>query len=51
MFPLDNFYAHPVEGLHALIDVSTLEVLEVLIISRPSGDYIPVPRYPVKLRR
>ncbi len=24
MFPLDNYYAHPVEGLHALIDVSTL---------------------------
>ena len=29
-FPLDNYYAHPVEGLHALIDLSTLEVLEVV---------------------
>ena len=28
-FPLDNYYAHPVEGLHALIDLSTLEVLGV----------------------
>ncbi len=26
-FPLDNYYAHPVEGLHALIDLATLEVL------------------------
>ena len=24
MFPLDNYYAHPVEGLHALIDSLTL---------------------------
>ena len=29
-FPLDNFYAHPVEGLHPFIDVSTLEVMQVL---------------------
>ena len=28
-FPLDNYYAHPVEGLHALIDLATLEILEV----------------------
>ncbi|MCB8881233.1 primary-amine oxidase [Acidisoma cellulosilytica] len=45
-FPLDNYYAHPVEGLHALIDVSTLEVLEVVDHFAESGDYIPVPRTP-----
>jgi primary-amine oxidase len=45
-FPLDNYYAHPVEGLHALIDVSTLEVLEVVDHFAESGDYIPVPREP-----
>lgn len=46
MFPLDNYYAHPVEGLHALIDVSTLEVLEVTDHFEESGDYVPVPRAP-----
>jgi primary-amine oxidase len=46
-FPLDNFYAHPVEGLHALIDVSTLEVLEVHDHFEADGDYIPVPRTPL----
>ena len=45
-FPLDNFYAHPVEGLHALIDVSTLEVLDVHDHFEANGDYIPVPRTP-----
>jgi primary-amine oxidase len=47
MFPLDNYYAHPVEGLHALIDVSTLEVLEVHDHFSEKGDYIPVPRTPL----
>ena len=47
MFPLDNFYAHPVEGLHALIDVSTLEVLDVHDHFAANGDYIPVPRTPL----
>jgi primary-amine oxidase len=46
-FPFDNYYAHPVEGLHALIDVTTLEVLEVKDHFEPSGDYIPVPRTPL----
>ena len=46
-FPLDNFYAHPVEGLHALIDVSTLEVLDVHDHFAANGDYIPVPRTPL----
>ena len=46
-FPLDNYYAHPVEGLHALIDVSTLEVLKVEDHFEQNGDYIPVPRTPL----
>ena len=46
-FPLDNYYAHPVEGLHALIDVSTLEVLKVEDHFEATGDYIPVPRLPL----
>ncbi len=45
-FPLDNYYAHPVEGLHALIDLSTLEVLGVEDHFEASGNYIPVPRTP-----
>jgi primary-amine oxidase len=44
MFPLDNFYAHPVEGLHPFIDVSTLEVMQVVDHFEAKGDYIPVPR-------
>jgi primary-amine oxidase len=46
-FPLDNYYAHPVEGLHALIDLSTLEILRVDDHCEESGDYIPVPRTPL----
>ena len=46
-FPLDNYYAHPVEGLHALVDVSTLEVLKVEDHFEKDGDYIPVPRRPL----
>ncbi len=47
MFPLDNFYAHPVEGLHVFIDVSTLEVIEILDHFEANGDYIPLPRTPL----
>ena len=46
-FPLDNYYAHPVEGLHALIDLATLEILEVEDHFEKDGDYIPVPRTPL----
>ena len=46
-FPLDNYYAHPVEGLHALIDLSTLEILRVDDHFEAAGDYIPVPRAPL----
>lgn len=46
-FPLDNYYAHPVEGLHALIDLSTLEILRVDDHFEASGNYIPVPRTPL----
>ena len=46
-FPLDNFYAHPVEGLHAMIDLSTFEVIKVDDHFAENGDYIPVPRTPL----
>jgi primary-amine oxidase len=46
-FPLDNYYAHPVEGLHALIDLSTLEILRVVDHFEERGDYVPVPRMPL----
>ena len=46
-FPLDNYYAHPVEGLHALVDLATLEILRVDDHFEASGDYIPVPRTPL----
>ncbi len=46
-FPLDNYYAHPVEGLHALIDLSNLEILKVEDHFEANGDYIPVPRTPL----
>ncbi len=46
-FPLDNYYAHPVEGLHALIDLSTLEILRVDDHFEKDGDYVPVPRTPL----
>ena len=45
--PLDNFYAHPVEGLHALVDVSTLEVVRILDHFEAAGDHIPVPLTPL----
>ena len=47
LFPLDNYYAHPVEGLHALIDLSTLEVLRVDDHFEATGDYVPVLRTPL----
>jgi primary-amine oxidase len=46
-FPLDNYYAHPVEGLHAMIDLTTFEVIKVDDHFAEKGDYIPVPRTPL----
>jgi len=46
-FPLDNYYAHPVEGLHALIDLGSLEILRVEDHFEQNGDYVPVPRTPL----
>lgn len=45
--PLDNYYAHPVEGLHALIDLATLEILRVDDHFEEQGDHVPVPRTPL----
>jgi primary-amine oxidase len=46
-FPLDNYYAHPVEGLHVLVDLATAEIIEVTDHFEETGDYIPVPRTPL----
>src|SRR5277367_1728669 len=46
-FPFDNYYAHPVEGLHALIDLSTMEILRVDDHFEAAGNYVPVPRTPL----
>ncbi|SNB75280.1 primary-amine oxidase [Arboricoccus pini] len=46
-FELDNYYAHPVEGLHALVDLSDLTILEVTDHFAENGDYIPVPMTPL----
>ena len=46
VFPLDNHYAHPIEGLHALIDVGTMEILYVEDHFEAKGDFIPVPMTP-----
>ncbi|MBC7976983.1 MAG: tyramine oxidase, partial [Myxococcales bacterium] len=46
-FPLDNYYAHPVEGLHALVDLSDLSILRVEDHFEADGDYVPVPRQPL----
>ena len=45
--PLDNYYAHPVEGLHATVDLATLEIVEVRDHFEERGDYVPVPRTPL----
>lgn len=47
MFPNDNYYAHPIEGLHPLIDLTTLEILRVDDHCEEKGDYVPVPRAPL----
>lgn len=47
MFELDNYYAHPVEGLNVVVDVDTMEVLRVDDHFEESGDYVPVPETPL----
>lgn len=43
MGDLDNYYAHPVEGINVVVDVDTLEVVRVDDHFEESGDYVPVP--------
>lgn len=43
MSDLDNYYAHPVEGLNVVVDVDKLEVLRVDDHSAASGTFVPVP--------
>lgn len=50
-FPLDNYYAHPVEGLHALVDLGSLEILKVEDHFEADGAYVPVPRTPLNYDR
>lgn len=47
MFDLDNYYAHPVEGINVVVDVDTMEVLRVDDHFEASGDYVPVPETPL----
>ncbi|MFO1038964.1 MAG: primary-amine oxidase [Geminicoccaceae bacterium] len=51
LHPLDNYYAHPVEGLHVLVDLSDLEILEVTDHFEADGDYVPLPRIPLNFDR
>jgi primary-amine oxidase len=44
MSALDNYYAHPVEGLNVVVDVDRLEVLRVDDHSAASGTFVPVPQ-------
>lgn len=46
-FPNDNYYAHPVEGIHPLVDLATLEILEVKDYFEGTDDFIPVPLTPL----
>ncbi|MDQ0467489.1 primary-amine oxidase [Labrys wisconsinensis] len=45
LFELDNYYAHPVEGINVVVDVDTLEVLRV--DDHAGADPVPVPPTPV----
>jgi primary-amine oxidase len=44
--PLDNYYAHPVEGINAVVDVDRQEVLRIDDHFADDADIIPVPRTP-----
>ncbi len=47
MGELDNYYAHPVEGINVVVDVDTLEVVRIDDHFEASGDYVPVPETPL----
>lgn len=45
-FELDNYYAHPVEGLNVVVDIDKLEVIRVDDHSAKTGKDVPVPMIP-----
>ena len=47
MFELDNYYAHPVEGLNVIVDIDLMAVVRVDDHGAASGNVIPVPKTPV----
>ena len=44
MFELDNFYAHPVEGLNIVVDIDLMKVIRVDDHSESTGNVVPVPK-------
>jgi primary-amine oxidase len=51
LFPLDNYYAHPVEGLNVLVDLGDISIIEVVDHCEANGDYVPLPRTPLNFDR
>ncbi|HWL70833.1 MAG TPA: primary-amine oxidase [Geminicoccus sp.] len=46
MFPLDNYYAHPVEGINVVVDVDQMTVLRVDDWYEDKDHHVPVPTTP-----
>ncbi|MBX2881215.1 MAG: primary-amine oxidase [Granulosicoccus sp.] len=47
MFELDNYYAHPVEGVNVVVDIDRMEVVRVDDHDADSDSFVPVPQKPV----
>ena len=48
LFELDNYYAHPVEGVNVVVDIDRMEVLRVDDHALAAGEEpVPVPQTPV----
>lgn len=45
-FELDNYYAHPVEGLNVVVDIDTMTVIRVDDHAAESAQPVPVPSVP-----
>lgn len=46
MFELDNYYAHPVEGINVVVDIDRMEVVRVDDHDSHTGTFVPVPETP-----
>ena len=44
MFELDNYYAHPVEGLNVVVDIDLMEIVRVDDHGAATGNVVPVPQ-------